>query len=224
MRFADSLIGYASLMRDGKWLVSRTTNGGFTWNIVSAEPVTGVQAQTPPYIMWTGDSLRVMVGSFVTVRRSTDGGTTWTVDSSNVAWNEHPNFAPPHPTDAWPVFGFNQFVRNEILHYGIPRPTTGVGASHNDRPRPVADESVHILDLRIEASLLHIRFLSKARGPVSIGLFDVNGARCHHQELEGEELGERILDIETGRLPAGVYALRIVGDGSAAGRLVPILR
>jgi len=222
MRFADSLVGYASLMRDGKWLVSRTTDGGFTWSIVSAEPVTGVQAQTPPYIMWAGDSLRVMVGSFVTVRRSTDGGTTWTIDSSDVAWNEHPNFAPPHPTDAWPVFGFNQFNRNKILHYGIPPPTTGVEPLRDDRRRLPRDEGIDVLDLRVDASFLHIRFVSIAHGPVSVRLFDLNGALRYRRDLEGVVPGERSLDIETRRLPAGLYVLRIVGDVDAVGRLLPI--
>jgi len=221
MRFADSLVGWASMRRDGKWIVSRTTDGGFTWKVVSAELVTDLSVS--PYIMWAGDSSRLMLGSSVKVRRSTDGGETWTDDSAAVSWNEHPDFAPPHPTTSWPVFGFNQFVWNKIHHFGIPSATTDVERSHDIRPGRSSDEGRWVADCRIRGSLLHVRFQTTINAPVSVSLHDVSGSLRYSCVANHVQRGESVFDIDAESLPAGIYALRIVSDGIVDARIFPIL-
>lgn len=220
MRFADSLRGWASMRRDGKWVVSRTTDGGFTWNVVSAEVVTDLQVS--PSIMWVGDSSRVTLGSYTNARRSSDGGSTWTDDSAIVAWNDHPDFAPPHPADAWPVFGFNRFNFNQILHFGVPPATTGVTPS--TRGRAGLSAGTRIVDLSIDGSLLRLRFVSSGTAPVSIRVFDLLGALRHARDVDGSGGEISAIAIDMAGLPGGLYGVRVVGDGGGAAQVFPLLR
>jgi len=222
MRFADSLRGWASMRRDGKWVVSRTTDGGFTWNVVSAEVVTDLQVS--PYIMWVGDSSRVMLGSYTDVRRSSDGGSTWTDDSAIVAWNDHPDFAPPHPAGSWPVFGFNRFNFNQILHFGIPPATTGVTPSTRGRAGLSPTAGIRIVDLRVDGSLLRLRFASSGTTLVSIRVFDLLGAPRYARDIDGSGGEISAIAIDIASLPGGLYGVRVVGDGGGDAQVFPLLR
>lgn len=229
MRFADSLVGWAAIrvtladsLPDWRWLVSRTTDGGFSWHIVFADTVWNRHVN--PSVMWAGDSSRVMLGSSALVLRSVDGGASWSYDSVHSSVESKPTYAPLHPTGAWPVFGVNGFAVSKILRYGIPPSTTGVAPFRDERRRLSFDNGINILDLRADASLLHVRFVTRMRGPVSVRLFDLNGALRYRRDLEGEEPGDRSLEIPADQLPVGLYAVRIVTDGAVDGRVVPILK
>jgi len=222
MRFADSLFGWASIRRNAQWVISRTTDGGFTWSIVFSDSVTNVN--TSPWIMWAGDSLRVMIGSHVLALRSTDGGVTWSRDSSRVGTNEHPNSAPLHPRGSWPVFAFNLFQWNKLLHYGIPPATTEVERPDHHRARPDSDGKVRIVELHVESSCVRLRIASGTTSAVSVRLFDLTGRLLYRADRDDGVTAEQTIEIPVERLPAGLYAVWIVTVDGADGRLVPILK
>lgn len=217
MRFADSLVGWASLRRDSKWVVSRTTDGGFTWDVVFADSLTALFA--PPYVTWAGDSLRVMLGCAGLVIRSTNALSTWTIDSMQSPTMSMPTHTPPHPARAWPSFGIHLFAINTLLQYGIPPATTQVETAWGDPGDAIQQPRLHIVDLRVDDFEIQTRFESNSRDPISVGLFDINGALHYSRVIES---GEREFGIGTTGLAAGIYVLRIAGAGVMDGRVVPL--
>ena len=229
MRFADSLVGWAAIRRsladsvpDARWLVSRTTDGGLTWRVVSAVAVWN--RHVSPEVMWAGDSSRVMLGSSALVLRSVDGGANWSYDSTQPSLESKPTYAPLHPAGVWPVFGVNGFAVNKLLHYGSPPATTGVEHSPRGRTRLSPDAGISIVDLRVDGSLLRLHFTSRTTAPVSIHVFDMLGGVWHIRDVDGSDGSVSALDIDTGGMPPGVYGIRIVGDGGYDEQAIPLLR
>lgn len=225
MRFADSLFGWASIRLtlsdsnpDWRWLVSRTTDGGFTWRIVFAD--TAPNRHINPSVMWAGDSLQVMLGTSALVLRSVDEGVTWKRDSLQ---SYGPQYSPLHPAGAWPVFGVG-LAFNKLLHYGVPPATTGVERPDENRAGPVSDGKVRIVELHVDASHARLRIASGTTSAISVRLFDLTGRLLYRADRDDDVTGEQTIEVPAERLPAGLYAVWIVTADGVDGRLVPILK
>lgn len=229
MRFADSLHGWAAVrignpdsLPDWRWLVSRTTDGGFTWNVVFSDTVRNRHVN--PSILWAGGLSGVLLGSPAFVLRSVDGGASWSYDSCQSSAQATPTYSPLHPTGEWPVFGVNGFAANAILAYGAPPAATGVDPPTIGHPGLPHDAGVRIVALRVDDFLLHLRFVSRASASVSIRVFDVLGTLRYTGHVDAESGSVRALDIDVGELPTGLYGVRLVGDGGGDAEMFRLLR
>lgn len=229
MRFVDSLTGWAAVrltlddsLPDWKWIVAATSDGGFTWREAFADTVKDRNGS--PTIMWAGDSSRVILATDSHILRSLDGGRSWTYDSVQPPGTDRPRFAPFHPAGVLPTMGVHWLARTKLHRYGTPSATTAVDVNVDD-PRGVRPQHpIRILDLRVDGSGIHTSFLASIRAPITITLYDLNGVLRYTRVIDDGTARDRQCHIETAGLPAGIYALRIMGDGAMDGRVIPVMR
>jgi len=228
MVYGDSTLGWAitritvtDSTPDWRWLISRTTDGGWTWKVMFADTL--YYRHGIPVILWPGDTSRLMISSFYMVARTIDACRSWTFDSSQVP-HDNPIGTPPHGNTSWPVYGIPGFNRHRFLRYGIPpssEVTPAVPIVHGPQRR---DARLDLLDATVQDGALRIRLRTSTSSTVTVRLFDSHGATVQTYGRDNANDGMSIIQLDVSALPVGVYIVQVESDGETDHRMVGIVR
>jgi photosystem II stability/assembly factor-like uncharacterized protein len=230
----DGLTGVAHLRNNtiGRTYVFSTTDGGLTWtnyfqpanwknSRVTAVPGTNafVSTSTHPNPLFTGSSV------------SYDAGQTWThIDQTARKavcrfFDANTGYAGSFYVTGHPLFGTGGLFKSEIV---FQLPTANRLADENNRSKPqnlqqatlVASADINVYPIPAADAVTVVLPDPLAKVKTVVNIVSVDGKLAESRTSSGSKL----IRVDVSKLPAGLYMIRVTGNGQTISKQITIAR